>query len=201
MSSHSHLPAVFIDRDGTINRDVGYLADPDELEIYPWSAEAIRLINDARMKTIVITNQSGVARGLCTEEALASIHERMKERLLSQGARIDAIYYCPHHPEIGEPPYRQLCDCRKPKPGLVNRAAREHDVDMASSYMIGDKVSDLELGTRAGARAVLVLTGYGRITLARLERLNVRPAFVCENLLEAANRIVQERRDQPGARL
>jgi D-glycero-D-manno-heptose 1,7-bisphosphate phosphatase len=194
MNNRLHLPAVFIDRDGTINRDVGYLADPDELEIYPWSAAAIRLINDAGMKTIIITNQSGVARGLCTEEALATIHKRLTERLLSEGARIDAIYYCPHHPEIGEPPYRQLCHCRKPDPGMINKAAREHDVDVASSYMIGDKVSDLELGLSAGVRAVLVLTGYGRITLDRIARLDVRPAFVCENLLEAANRIVQAQR-------
>jgi D-glycero-D-manno-heptose 1,7-bisphosphate phosphatase len=197
MNSSLHLPAVFIDRDGTINKDIGYLADPDELEIYPWSAEAIRLINDAGMKAIIITNQSGVARGLCTEEILAAIHERLTERLLSEGARIHAIYYCPHHPEIGEPPYRRFCDCRKPNPGMINQAAREHDIDMASSYMIGDKLSDLELGLRAGVRAVLVLTGYGRITL---DRLDVRPAFVCENLLEAANRIVQEHREETSAR-
>jgi len=190
MTKNPKRPAVFIDRDGTINVDAGYLADPDELKIFPWSGRAISLINKADMPAIVITNQSGVARGLCTEADLDAIHHRLRSELSKSDAHVDAIYYCPHHPEIGEPPYRYACDCRKPGNGLVLRAAREYNIDLASSYMIGDKVVDLELALRSGMHPVLVLTGYGRISQTRIDALGIEPAFVCENLLEAVERIV-----------
>ena len=193
MTKPQTAPAVFIDRDGTINEDVGYLAHPDELEIYPWAAEAIRMINDLGMKIVVVTNQSGVARGLYTEEALGAIHERLGDELGRQGARLDAIYYCPHHPEIGEPPYRAQCECRKPAPGMLKQAASEHNIDLAGSYVIGDKLSDMELAIDAGARPILVLTGYGRISRQSVTRLRVEPDYICENLLEAARWIATER--------
>jgi D-glycero-D-manno-heptose 1,7-bisphosphate phosphatase len=183
--------AVFIDRDGTINEDAGYLARIDEVKIYPFAAEAIRLINDAGFKTIVVTNQSGVARGYASERDLDVIHEHLKRELWARGAHLDGVYYCPHHPDIGGPGYRKICDCRKPSPGMVQRAARDHNIVVASSYVIGDKVADLELGLRSGARPVLVLTGYGRITLERIAHADIKPVFVCENLLEAATRIVE----------
>src|SRR5262245_38452322 len=144
--------ALFIDRDGCINEDIGYVSRPDDLVIYPWAAEAIRIINDTGMKAIVITNQSGVARGIYTEEILDDIHERLRESLAQQGARVDAIYYCPHHPRIGDQRYRQLCVCRKPQPGMLHRAAREHDIDLSTSYVIGDKSSDINLAANAGAK-------------------------------------------------
>lgn len=182
--------AIFIDRDGTINEDIGYVSKPDDLIIYPWAAEAIRLINKSSFKTIVITNQSGVARGMYTEEILSAIHNRMIEELARQGARVDAIYYCPHHPRIGDKLYRQLCDCRKPRPGMLRAAAREHAIELAASYVIGDKASDVNLATNAGARGVLVMTGYGRETLACPDLYSCKPTMVAENLLEAVRLIL-----------
>jgi D-glycero-D-manno-heptose 1,7-bisphosphate phosphatase len=182
--------AIFIDRDGTINKDIGYVSSPDELIIYPWAAEAVRLINESEFKAIVITNQSGIARQLYTEETLDAIHERLTYELASEHARIDAIYYCPHHPKIGDERYRRVCECRKPNSGMLRQAAREHDIDLARSYVIGDKASDINLATGAGARGVLVLTGYGRETLAGRGRWPCEPAIIADNLLEAVKLVL-----------
>jgi D-glycero-D-manno-heptose 1,7-bisphosphate phosphatase len=183
--------AVFIDRDGTLNEDIGYVSRPEELALYPWSAEAVRLINQSGLLAVVITNQSGIARGMYTEEILAEIHSRMIRELALQGARVDAVYYCPHHPEIGSRRYRLECECRKPQPGLLNAAARDHDIDLARSFVIGDKASDIKLAERTGARAALVLTGFGRETLAHPERWPCTPDVVAENVLEAVRRILE----------
>jgi D-glycero-D-manno-heptose 1,7-bisphosphate phosphatase len=182
--------AVFIDRDGTLNEDIGYVSRPEELVLYPCAAEAVRQLNEAGFLAVVITNQSGIARGLYTEKSLAAIHSRMIEELDRQGAQIDAVYYCPHHPEIGSHHYRQHCDCRKPQPGLLKLAAREHNIDLTRSFVIGDKASDIKLAENAGARAALVLTGYGRETLKHPERWPCTPEIVAENVLEAARRIL-----------
>jgi D-glycero-D-manno-heptose 1,7-bisphosphate phosphatase len=184
------VQAVFLDRDGTINEDVGYVSKPEELMIYPWAASAVRLINQAGMKAIVITNQSGVARGFCSEQEVEKIHQRMIEEIAQSGAWIDAVYYCPHHPEIGDERYRMACECRKPRSGLLHKAAREHGIDLARSYVIGDKTSDIELGQSEGLRSVLVLTGYGRETLKLLEGMSVKPSIIAENLLEAVKAIL-----------
>lgn len=154
--------AVFLDRDGTINVDVGYVGDPSELDVYPFAAAAIRALNAAGLLAVVVTNQSGVARGLYDEAAILRVHERLGAELAADGARLDAAYYCPHHPSIGVPPYRCECECRKPRPGMLERAAGEHDIDLARSFVVGDKYSDIALGHRAGARSILVKTGYGR---------------------------------------
>lgn len=183
-------PAIFIDRDGTINEDSGYVSSPDELVIYSYAAEAVRLINRSGLKAIVITNQSGIARGLYTEATLDTIHNRMIEALARDGAHIDGIYYCPHHPRIGEDRYRKMCDCRKPGTGMLVQAAREHDVDLARSYVIGDKASDINLAANAGARGVLVMTGYGRETLANQDRWPCAPAIIADDLLDAVKRIL-----------
>jgi D-glycero-D-manno-heptose 1,7-bisphosphate phosphatase len=182
--------AVFIDRDGTLNEDIGYVSTPNELILYPWSAEAVRMVNRSEFKAIVITNQSGIARGFYDEEALGAIHSRMLELLAAEGARIDAVYYCPHHPNSGEGSYKQQCRCRKPEPGMLEAAAREHNIDLERSYVIGDKASDVLLAEKVGARSALVLTGYGRETIARAERWPCRPSFVAENLLQAVNQIL-----------
>jgi D-glycero-D-manno-heptose 1,7-bisphosphate phosphatase len=194
MSSKSAIgnrqSAIFIDRDGTINEDIGYVSSPGQLMIYPWAAEAIRLINESGLKAIVITNQSGVARRLYTEDTLSAIHDRLQSELRRAGAQIDGIYYCPHHPEIGDAPYRMACQCRKPGPGMLKQAALEHGIDLARSYVIGDKASDINLATGAGARGALVLTGYGRETIGNRERWPCEPAIIADDLLEAVKLIL-----------
>lgn len=182
--------AVFIDRDGTLNEDIGYVSTPDELVLYPWAAEAVRLINRSGLLTVVITNQSGIARGMYSEETLAAIHSRMIEELARKGARIDAVYYCPHHPEVGNASYRVACECRKPRTGMLDKAARARDIDLARSFVIGDKASDMKLAENAGARAALVLTGYGRETFEHPDRWPCAPRIVAETLLEAVKRIL-----------
>lgn len=182
--------AVFIDRDGTLNEDIGYVSTPDELVLYPWAAEAVRLINGSGLLAVVITNQSGIARGMYTEETLNAIHSRMIEELGRKGARIDAVYYCPHHPDVGNSSYRVACRCRKPRTGMLDEAAREHQIDLVRSFVIGDKASDIKLAENAGARSALVLTGYGRETFAHPERWPCAPEIVAENLLEAVTRIL-----------
>jgi len=188
--------AVFIDRDGTINEDVGYLSHPDDLHIYSFAAEAIRLLNDANLPVIIITNQSGIARGSLDEGMLARIHERLLNKLAQQGAHFDGIYYCPHHPRIGNEIYCRECDCRKPQTGMLEQAAREHSIALTESYVIGDKSSDINLATNAGAKGILVLTGYGASTYTNLERFPCYPSIVAEDLLEAVRLILTERQQQ-----
>jgi D-glycero-D-manno-heptose 1,7-bisphosphate phosphatase len=183
-------PAIFIDRDGTINQDIGYVSHPDELILYPYAAEAISLLNRAGWKIIVITNQSGIARGFYDEAMLTRIHEKMIAQLALAGAQIDAVYYCPHHPRIGDEKYRKDCSCRKPNTAMLEQAAGEHKVNLAESFVIGDKASDINLATNAGAKGVLVMTGYGSETLANLERWPCYPAIVAEDLLEAVKLIL-----------
>jgi D-glycero-D-manno-heptose 1,7-bisphosphate phosphatase len=182
--------AMFVDRDGTLNKDTGYVSNPDELVLYPWAAEALRLVNEAGLLTVAITNQSGIARGMYTEEILDSIHSRMIEALARDGARIDAVYYCPHHPKVGGVRYRIACQCRKPQTGMLDRAARELDIDLSRSFVIGDKASDIQLAENVGASGALVLTGYGAETLAHPERWPCTPKIVAENLLEAVKLIL-----------
>ncbi|MBN2254566.1 MAG: HAD family hydrolase [Deltaproteobacteria bacterium] len=155
--------AVFMDRDGTINEEVGYLSRLEELKIFPETYEALRLINKSGMKAIVITNQSGVGRGFFGEEFVDTVHRRINELLKENGSFIDRFYYCPHHPVYGRGPYKISCDCRKPKPGLLLRAAEELQIDLAGSYMVGDMIKDLQAGHNAGIeKALLVKTGYGQ---------------------------------------
>lgn len=182
--------AIFIDRDGTLNEEVGYIRDQAQFRLYDFAAEAIRLINDAGWLAIVITNQSGIARGLLTEKFLGQLHEEMTRNLAQVSARVDAIYYCPHHTSIGEPPYRLDCDCRKPKPGLLRRAAEEFKLDLAQCLVIGDRFRDVETAQAIGARGVLVLTGYGREELD--SHSGVQPDHVAVNLLEAVRWIINE---------
>ena len=196
MKRNASVPAIFLDRDGTINEDIGYVSQPHELVIYPWAAEAIRMINQSGMKALVITNQSAVARGFCSEEEIRTIHNLMTTELGRYGARLDGIYYCPHHPEVGQPPYRTVCDCRKPLPGLALAAAREHNIDLKRSYVVGDKLSDMDLARNIGARPALVLTGYGLGTKAMLDRALSPPQVIAGNLLEAVTTILRNWRSE-----
>jgi len=182
--------AFFVDRDGTLNEDIGYVSTPDELKLFPWAPQALRLINEAGFKAIVITNQSGIARGLYDELTFEAINSRLIEELTANGARVDGIYYCPHHPEIGVPRYRMSCNCRKPQTGMLDAASSEHNIDLSRSFVIGDKSSDINLASNAGARSALVLTGYGRETLAHAKRWPCEPDFVAENLLDAVKQIL-----------
>lgn len=183
--------AVFLDRDGTVCEEVGHMDHPDRLVVYPWSAEAIRLINGAGMKAIVVTNQSGVARGYFGEEMVTQINEKMQEALEAQGARLDAIYYCPHHADVGQPPYRLDCHCRKPKPGMLLKAADEFDIDLTRSFVVGDRYVEIKLAKDVGATSVFVLTGYGRGEYeSRRATWPVQPDHVAENLLDAVTWIL-----------
>ncbi len=157
-------PAVFLDRDGTIVREVEYLREPSQLRLLPGAAAAIRRLNEAGIPVVVVTNQSGIARGMFTEDDLQAVHDELRRRLAARGARLDAVYYCPHHPEATVKEYRKRCRCRKPAPGLLLRAARELDLDLKRSFAVGDSARDAEAGRRAGCRTVLVRTGYGAET-------------------------------------
>lgn len=154
--------AVFIDRDGTISEEVGYINHASRFRLFPYAASAIKHLNENSWLAIVTTNQAGVARGYFAEEMVKTVHERMISELENDGARLDAIYYCAHHPSVGDPPYRVDCDCRKPKPGLITRAARDLDIDLGKSWMVGDRYSDIELARNAGVKSAFVRSGYGR---------------------------------------
>ena len=153
--------AVFLDRDGTIIEEVGYLDRAERVELYPWSIDAIRAFNRAGLAVVMVTNQSGIARGFFTEAVVDEVHRHMAEILAEGGAHIDAYYYCPHHPDGKVAGYARACDCRKPGRGLVDRAVREFGVDPASSFVVGDRWLDVGLARRVGGEAVLVRTGYG----------------------------------------
>jgi D-glycero-D-manno-heptose 1,7-bisphosphate phosphatase len=153
--------AVFVDRDGTLIEEVGYLDRVDRLALYPWTTDAIRALNRAGLPVVLVSNQSGIARGFFTEAVVDEVHARLAALLEAGGAHIDAYYYCPHHPDGKVPGYRQECDCRKPKRGLVDRAATALGVDPARSFVVGDRWLDVGLAKTIGGRGVLVRTGYG----------------------------------------
>jgi len=186
--------AIFLDRDGTINEEVGYLDSLDKLVIFPSAFEAIRLINQSGRKVIVVTNQAGIARGLFGEDLVETIHAALREALRRKSAFIDAFYYCPHHPTEGLPPYRQSCDCRKPAPGLFLRAAQDLNLDLSASWMIGDRFNDIEAAHRAGARGILVKTGYGADALSGEGPDAATPAgkpdLVADDILQAVHLIL-----------
>lgn len=154
---------LFFDRDGTLNTELDYLSRPEELQLIPNAARAIREANDFGVKVFIITNQSGIARGLFTETDLEAIHERLRAMLAAEGARIDAIYTCPHHPDYGTTPYKRDCDCRKPKPGMLHKARNDYGIRLAQSFVIGDRCIDMQAGRAAGCSTALVLTGYGAV--------------------------------------
>ena len=188
--------AVFLDRDGNINKDVGYPDSFDLIEIYQYSFEAVRKLNKAGLKTIIVTNQSGIGRGLITEEQLYQIHWKMKQAFARHDAYFDKIYYCPHYLSSKFPEYDKDCICRKPKPGLALKAAAELDIDTSASYMIGDKVEDILFGINISASPILVLTGYGQKSLKTLREKKILPAYIAQDLLEAVNWILE--REQAG---
>ena len=182
--------SVFLDRDGTINEEVNYLSRPEQLRLLQGAAAAIRQINEAGLKAVITTNQAGVARGYFSEEKLQQIHLELQKMLGAQEARLDAIYHCPHHPTHGQGPYKINCTCRKPKPGMLRRAARELKIDLSRSFVVGDKISDLEPGLIVGCRTILVRTGYGREAEQMLNNCSFQPDCIADTLLEATRWIL-----------
>ena len=154
-------PAVFLDRDGTLNREVDVLRHLKQLRVLPGVPEAVRALNRAGYMTIVVTNQAVIGRGWLTEAGLGEIHDVLRMRLAREGARIDALYYCPHHPNANLKKYRAVCVCRKPGIGMIRQAAKAHNIDLKKSFLVGDHTRDILTGKRAGLTTVLVKTGYG----------------------------------------
>jgi D-glycero-D-manno-heptose 1,7-bisphosphate phosphatase len=178
-------PALFLDRDGTLVEEVHHLSRPEQIRLLPGASRAVRLANRRGVPVVVVTNQSAVARGLLTEEELGAVHEVLRSALERDGARLDAIYYCPHHREAVIPDYAVDCDCRKPAPGLLLRAARDLGLNLSRGVMIGDRLLDIEAGRRAGCRGVLVRTGYGASEERSLTPSDPQPDRVADDILEA----------------
>jgi len=190
-------PAVFFDRDGTLNEEVEFLSAPDQLRLIAGAGRAVRAVNECGFLAFVISNQSGIARGLFTESDLIPIHAKFQQELGTCGARIDRIYYCPHHPTAGIPPYRVDCDCRKPRPGMLYRAAKDLGADLSRSYVIGDRIVDVLAGRNAGARGILVLTGYGANAVEECREQGVVPDYIAPSVGEAVDFILNEGKGVP----
>lgn len=172
-----------MDRDGTLSDEIGYIRNPGMYKPFEWTGPAIRRINDSGMKAILITNQSGIARGYITEDTLNEIHGVIHTELARHNARLDAIYFCPHLPDAG-------CDCRKPLPGMLLRAQRDHDIDLANSFMIGDRYLDVGTAHHAGAKSILVLTGDGKSEVEKHKTAPYQPHFIAKDLLHAVEAIL-----------
>ena len=172
-------PAAFIDRDGTLVEEVNFLSKLEDLQIFPFSAEAISLLREKGYRIVVVTNQSGIGRNIYGESEMRAIHEAIQDRL---GGAVDAFYFCPHLPDAG-------CRCRKPSLGMIEDAVSDMNIDLKTSWMIGDKKLDVETGRNAGMSSALVLTGYGTKHLSSLE---FQPEIVADDLLDAVKRIIQE---------
>ncbi len=195
-----------MDRDGCLIEEMGYINHPSRVRVLPRTPEAIARLNAAGIAAVMATNQAGIARGYFSNETLAAVNAELERQLGALGARLDALYVCTHHPTAGEPPYRETCECRKPKPGLLLRAAAELGLDLSRSIMVGDKPSDVEAGQAAGAATVLVLTGYGRGEWEyRRHEWTVKPDHVAEDLFDAVEwamaRIGAGKSARPAARL
>jgi D-glycero-D-manno-heptose 1,7-bisphosphate phosphatase len=189
--------AVFLDRDGTVAEEVGYVNHASRIRLLPGSAEAVRRLRDAGFLAVIVTNQAGVARDYFEEFVVQQANRRLEELLQQEGAALDGIYYCPHHPREGAPPYRQDCQCRKPRPGMLRQASEDLGIDLSRSYMVGDGLVDVGAARAAGVVPVLVLTGYGRGHLEhRRSRWTVEPEHISENLSEAAEWILDRERRQ-----
>lgn len=184
-------PAVFLDRDGTINEEMGYINHPSRFVLLEGVGEAVSALNRSGFLVIVMTNQSGVARGYFPPELLVEIHERMKGLLALKGARIDAIYFCPHHPEGVVPQYRLRCDCRKPKTGMFRQAMRDFEIELERSYVVGDRLKDMEFAKACGLLGIMVETGYGRGEIEYLLSASAhKPAKIAADLREAVEWIL-----------
>jgi D-glycero-D-manno-heptose 1,7-bisphosphate phosphatase len=184
-------PAVFIDRDGTMIHDVGYLSRREQVHWYPWTMDAIRLLNRAGYLVCVVTNQGGIGLGHTTEAFVRDTHAALDRTLADAGARVDAWYFCPHHPRAVDPALAVACACRKPGRAMIDRACADFAIDLSRSFTIGDKAIDVALGTGVGARGILVRTGYGEGQLAEHGGVIPGAAFVADDLMSAVSFIVR----------
>jgi D-glycero-D-manno-heptose 1,7-bisphosphate phosphatase len=184
-------PAIFFDRDGTLSYEIGYVNHLSRFRLLPYAVDAVRLVNASGRLAVLVTNQAGVARGYFPESLIHAVHAHVRSAMDAGGARLDGVYVCVHHPSVGAPPYRQDCECRKPRPGLLRQAEKELGADLARSWVIGDRHGDLAVAWAAGARAALVKTGYGLGELTWHAAQWPRPPdLVAENVLEAVERIL-----------
>ena len=183
---------AFLDRDGTINDEVDFIRTPDQLRLIAGGGSAIRSLNDHGILTCVISNQSGVARGFLTEDDLIPIHAKLERELGRAKAGVDRIYYCPHHPTEGKPPYNIVCACRKPAAGMLLQGAQELGIDLEKSFVVGDRIVDVQVGKVVGATTILVLTGYGGTTVEDCQREKVQPDYVVPSIVEAIECILQK---------
>jgi D-glycero-D-manno-heptose 1,7-bisphosphate phosphatase len=183
--------AAFLDRDGTINIERGYVTRPEDLVLIDGAAAAVRSLNEAGLLVVLVSNQSGVARGLMGEDDMARVHERLEELLAAEGAVLDGAYYCPNYSEGPEDRFTRDTSCRKPRTGMLEQAARDLDVDVAASFMVGDHSTDIEFANRAGLTAVLVMTGHGREERSETEREDLSIAHVARDLREAVAWILE----------
>ncbi len=186
--------AIFLDRDGTIVYEVGFIDNADDLELFPGTADALARAKALGFRLVVITNQSGVARGLFPEDTVVEINNAMQKLLVQARVVLDGIYYCPHHPEGTKNAYKNACDCRKPAPGMIKKASEDIGLDLKNSYMIGDKLSDIQSGINAGLKTILVRTGYGKDTEISLihDKLDTQPDAIVDTLPEAIEWIINE---------
>ncbi|HEY3788551.1 MAG TPA: D-glycero-beta-D-manno-heptose 1,7-bisphosphate 7-phosphatase, partial [Urbifossiella sp.] len=182
-------PAIFLDRDGVVIDDVHHLASPDQVRLIPGSADAIAALNRSGWPVVIVTNQSGVARGLFTADGVHDVHRHLSDQLAGYGAKIEAYYFCPHYPTAEVPAYRVDCSCRKPRPGMLQQAAKELGLDLSRSWMIGDRETDLQAGAAVGASTILVRTGYGAAANAAiLDRTALNLQLVATNLADAVRK-------------
>jgi D-glycero-D-manno-heptose 1,7-bisphosphate phosphatase len=182
--------AVFLDRDGTLNEEMNYIRTPDQLHLVEGAGAAVGRLNERGLITCVLSNQSGIARGLLTEEDLSPIHSKLERELARGGGRIDRIYYCPHHPTEGIPPFNIECDCRKPKTGMLERAALEFNINLQNSFLVGDSVVDMQAGNTALTRTILVLTGYGTSAREQCANSSIHIDHVAPTIVEAIDFIL-----------
>jgi len=187
--------AVFLDRDGTLIEEVGYLDRIDRLKLFPETIDALRMLQRAGLRLIIATNQSGIAQGLFSEQFVHDLHGHLTNLLAQGGVRLDGLYMCPHHPEAKLPAYRAVCECRKPSSGLVQQAARDFDLALTQSYMVGDRWRDLLSGQKAGTAGVLVRTGYGA-TESKAPPAGAAADGVVDNMAAAASWILMRERER-----
>ena len=183
-------PAVFLDRDGTMIEDVGYLDRLERMKLFPYTIDAVRLLNRGGFRVVVVTSQNGVANGVLTEEFLTEAHAHLSRLFEAAGGRVEGYYYCPHSLNAPVERYRVDCDCRKPKPGMILAAARDHNLDLSRSIVVGDRWRDVEMGLAAGTRAILVETGYGRTQAVRRPAA-IAPVPVAATLIDAVSLILK----------
>lgn len=194
MSAPGARPAVFLDRDGTLIEEAGYLERLERLVFFPYTIDAVRLLNRAGLPVVVLTNQSGIGRGIVRESFVAEAHAHISDRLQAGGARVDGFYHCPHHPDAAIETFRQACECRKPKPGMLRAAARDLNLDLQRSFVVGDRWHDIAAGAAVDATTLLVRTGYGR-SQEQSRAEHPAPAAVVDNLIEAVGWILRSTTD------